>query len=91
LGIVARHPLGERKGWFAQRLKLGIPGAFAQRMKTRGHVVETVGDNVDDAFLPLQSASAAQQSRAKCRAAETFEDLRPDDQIGDPGLVLDRD
>ena len=39
----------------------------------------------------LQFAGAAQQSGAECGAAEAFEDGRPDDQIGDPGLVLDGD
>ena len=46
---------------------------------------------MDDAFLVLQFAGAAQESGAERGAAEAFEDGRPDDQIGDAGLVLDGD
>ena len=46
---------------------------------------------MDDALLALQLSGAAQQSGTECCAAEAFEDLRPDDQIGDPSLVLDGD
>jgi hypothetical protein len=38
---------------------------------------------MNDALFALQLSDAAQQSGAKCRAAEAFEDLRPDDQIGE--------
>src|SRR4029077_6111510 len=60
-----------------------------QRVEPRGQVVETVGDDMDDALLALQFPGAAQQGRPECGAAEAFEDGGPDDQIGDPRLVLD--
>jgi len=46
---------------------------------------------MDHPLLALQFARAAQQSGAECGPAEALEDGRPDDQIGDPGLVLDGD
>ena len=46
---------------------------------------------MNDALFALQFAGAAQERGAERGAAEAFEDLRPDDQIGDPGLILDRD
>src|SRR5712671_6595303 len=46
---------------------------------------------MDDALLTLQLAGAAQQCRTQRGTAEAFEDGGPDDQIGDPGLVLDGD
>ena len=44
----------------------------------------SVGDDMDDAFLALQFAGAAQQSGTERGAAEALEDGGPDDQIGDP-------
>src|SRR4029077_13369533 len=44
---------------------------------------------VDDALLTLQAAAAIKEGGAERGAAEAFEDSRPDDQIGDPGLVLE--
>src|SRR5437763_12155745 len=46
---------------------------------------------MDDAFLALQPAAAIEQGGAERGAAEAFEDRRPDDQVGDAGLVLDGD
>src|SRR6476646_6422666 len=46
---------------------------------------------MDHPLLALQFARAAQQSGAECGLAEALEDGRPDDQVGDPGLVLDGD
>src|SRR5437764_7136111 len=46
---------------------------------------------MDDAFLALQAAAAIEQGRAERGTAEAFERRGPDDQIGDAGLVLERD
>ena len=46
---------------------------------------------MDDAFLALQPAAAIEQRRAERGAAEAFERGGPDDQVGDAGLVLERD
>src|SRR5947208_7260193 len=46
---------------------------------------------MDDAFLTLQAAAAIEESRTKRGAAEAFERIGPDNQIGDAGLVLERD
>ena len=43
---------------------------------------------MDDAFLALQPAAAIEQGGAERGAAEAFERVGPDDQIGDIGLVL---
>ncbi len=80
---------GARLGELQRRV--GIAGAVAQGVEAAGQIVEAVGDDVDDALLALQFAGAAQQGRAQRGAAEALEDLRPDDQVGDPGLVLDGD
>src|SRR5438874_4943648 len=46
---------------------------------------------MDDAFLTLQAAAAIEEGRAKRGAAEAFERGGPDNQIGDAGLVFERD
>src|SRR5258708_16195980 len=46
---------------------------------------------MDDAFLALQAPPAIEQGGAERGPAEAFERRGPDDQIGDAGLVLDRD
>src|SRR5437773_357830 len=46
---------------------------------------------MDDALLALQAATAIEEGGAERGAAKALEDRRPDDQIGDPGLVLERD
>ena len=68
--------------WAAMVREQIIPWALG------GHVL---GDDVDDAFLALQPAAAIKQRGPECDAAKPFERLGPEDQIGDPGLVLDRD
>src|SRR5205085_7648774 len=68
-----------------------IAGVVAQSIEARSHVLEPVGDDMDDAFLALQFAGAAQESGAERGAAKAFEDGGPDDQVGDAGLVLDGD
>src|SRR4051794_3197309 len=89
-GIVAGDLLGPGKGRFAGR-RGGIAGALTERVEARCQVAQLLGDDVDHAFLALQRAAAIQEGGAEGGAAEAFEDIGPDDQIGDPGLVLDRD
>jgi hypothetical protein len=43
---------------------------------------------MDDALLALQFAGAAQEGSAERGAAETIQDGRPDDQIGNPSRRL---
>ena len=57
----------------------------------RRHIAQILGDEMDDALLALQAAAAIKERGAERGAAEAFEDGGPDDQIGDPGLVLERD
>src|SRR5437868_12033031 len=46
---------------------------------------------MDDAFLALQAAAAIEEGRAERGAAEAFERRGPDNQIGDAGLVFERE
>src|SRR5580704_1370536 len=89
--IVAGRLGGRCERRFRRRPGLTLAGKVAQSIEARGHILEPVGDDMDDAFLALQFAGAAQESGAERGAAEAFEDGGPDDQIGDAGLVLDGD
>jgi hypothetical protein len=68
--------------------RLGIASAIAQSAEPRGPIVETLGNDMNDALF-AQSPGAAQQRGAERGAAKAF-DGGPDDQIRDPGLVLAR-
>src|SRR5205085_8803072 len=59
--------------------------------EARGPVLEVVGDDMDGASLALQAAAAMEQGRAERGAAGAFERRGPDNQLGDAGLVLERD
>ena len=49
-----------------------------------------VGDDVDDAALVLHPAGDGDEAGAEHDRPEALEHLRPDDDVGDVGLVLDR-
>src|SRR5207302_738768 len=89
--IVAGDPLAQRKGRLAGGRERAVAGTVAQGTQTRRHIAQILGDDVDDALLALQAAAAIEKGGAERGAAKAFEDRRPDDQIGDPGLVLERD
>ncbi len=72
-----RKPLARTSG-------LGITGAAAQCIEPRSQIIETLGNNMNDALLSLQFASGAQWCGAEGSAAEAFENGGPDDQIGVP-------
>src|SRR5207302_8172042 len=90
-GIATRRLCGGCEGRFRRASRLDLARVVAQRVEPRRQIVETVGNDVNDAFFALQFAGAAQESGAERGAAEPFEDGGPDDQIGDTRLVLDRD
>ena len=75
----------------AGRRRCVHPSALTQSVEPRRHVAQILGDEVDDALLALQAAAAIEEGGAERGAAEAFEDSRPDDQVGDPGLVLEGD
>src|SRR6266481_135169 len=65
--------------------------AAAQLAQARREVDEPLGNDMDDEALALQPAGAAEQRGAEHDAAIRLEDSGPDDEVGDAGLVLDRD
>ena len=67
-----------------RRLRLG-----GEDGEHRGQVLEPVGDDVDDAALALHLAGDGDEAGAEHDGAERLEHLRPDDDVGDVGLVLD--
>src|SRR5229473_5882647 len=89
--IVAGDPFALREGRLAGRRERGVAGALTQGTQASRHIAQILGDDVDDALLALQAAAAIEEGGAERGAAEAFEDRRPDDQIGDPGLVLKGD
>ena len=60
-----------------------------QPAQQRRQIVETVGDDVDDTLLVLQNAGHADQPRAHDDGAILLELARPDDGVGDAGLILE--
>jgi hypothetical protein len=86
--IVAGRLDGGRERRFRRRPGLSLAGAVAQSIEARGHVLKPVGDDMDDALLALQFAGAEQEGSAERGAAETIQDGRPDDQIGNPSRRL---
>src|SRR5271165_556999 len=89
--IVARRLDRNGKGRFRGGTRRLVTGAVTQAVEPQGQIVESLGDDMDNALFALQFSGAAQQGGAQRGAPETLEDRRPDNQIGDPGLVLDRD
>ena len=53
-------------------------------------ILEPLRDDMDDALLRLQLSEHPEQPRAEHDSAEALEDLRPDDDVGDARLVLER-
>src|SRR4051794_33390153 len=82
--------LGGRGALLVGARLLDREGRAAQLGEARREIDEALGDDVDDEPLALQPAAALDEGRAENGAAEALEDRRPDDEIGDPGLVLDR-
>jgi len=54
-------------------------------------IVEPLGNDVDHFPFPLDLAANAHHRSAKHDAAVLLEDIGPDNEIGDIGLVLERD
>ena len=54
-------------------------------------VNEPMGDEVDHLALSLNTSAHSDNAGAHHDAAEFLEHLRPDHQVGDPGLVLQGD
>src|SRR5690606_11644964 len=69
----------------------GRPVAVAQGAEEEGQVFQPFAHDMGDAALALDPAADAQKSRLQYRLAIFPDDVRPADQVGDPGLVLDRD
>src|SRR5262249_49809270 len=78
-GIVTWRFRRKRERRVYGRPALGFVGAVAQGVKTWGHVLQAIGDDVNDGLLALQFAGAAEQSRTERGTAEALENGRPDD------------
>src|SRR6516162_4687105 len=87
---VVSVPTG-RLYWNGKRRFWRVAAELAQDVEPRGQIGEPLGDDVDHILFALQFAGTAEQSGAEGGATEAFEDRRPQDQVGDPGLVLDGD
>ena len=70
-------------------------GKAASRLADAGQlgrqIGELMGDEMDDLALALDAAAHGDHAGAQHDAAVFLEHLRPDHQVGDAGLVLDRD
>jgi hypothetical protein len=64
--------------------------SFRQKIKHRRQIVHAPGDDMDDARFALQLAGHGDEAGAEHDRAQAFERLRPDDDIGDSRLVLER-
>src|SRR5262249_15997357 len=88
--ITARRLCGGCESPLRRTSHLGITGAIPQCMEPRGQIIQALCDHMNYALLALQFAGAVQECGTERCAAEAFEDGGPDNQIGDPSLVLDR-
>jgi len=62
---------------------------FREGKKTVGPVFQAVGDDVNNVDIPLDAPLYKKQSRLHDDAAVGLHRLRPDDNIGDTGFILD--
>lgn len=67
------------------------PIALGERVEDVRKVHELLNDHMDRLAFALDLAIDAEQRRAHDEAPIFFEQSRPDDQIGDARLVVDRD
>ena len=65
--------------------------AVADGRKRRRQIGQRVGDELHKLPFPLNAPIDGQHVRGKDDAALLFEELWPDDEIGDAGLVFDGD
>ena len=61
------------------------------RASARAQIDDTFREHVDDLAGALQAAANEQEARRHDRAAIAGKDLRPDDDVGDARLVLERE
>lgn len=67
----------------------GLAGAEAGQQA--GEIVQAMGDEVDDLALALDAAMDREHAGAEDHPSLLLEHVRPDDDIGAAGLVLDGD
>jgi hypothetical protein len=67
----------------------GVSIKYVQSSKQIGQIGEVLGDDVGQDALPLQLAGDPQEPAFEEHAAEPFEHARPDDDVGDTGLVFE--
>ena len=66
--------------------------ASAESFESSGRqVLEPLGHDVDDACSDCSLPVTARKRAPSTTGAESLEHLRPDDDVGDAGLVLERD
>ena len=65
--------------------------AVADRSKRIRHVDEMFAHQVDHVAFPLDAPATGEHAGRQDQAALLLEERRPDDEIGDVGLVLDGD
>ena len=65
--------------------------ALSDRAEQVGEVDEVLGNHVDDLTLPLHPASTPDHIRRENEPALPFEQGRPNDEVRDVRLVLERD
>ena len=82
---------GEAEGAGVEDAGLGRTVDGDDLVEKRGDVVDLLGDHVHHVAVALQAAGDLQAAAGDHRAAEAFEDLGPDHDVGDTGLVLERD
>src|ERR1700760_2544295 len=63
---------------------------LGQKSKHRRQVLHAFSDDMDDALLALQLAGHSDKTGAEHDRAQTFENLRPYNDVGDSGLILQR-
>ena len=69
---------------------IGAAALFREQPQHRRQILHALDDEVDDAGLVLQLAGRGDEARADDDRAQALEGLRPNDEIGDARLVLQR-
>src|SRR6266567_1371139 len=75
----------------AARQPLDLGAGFGKPPQQEGQILEPFRDNVDDAGFLLHAPGRRDIARAEHDRPEALEGFRPDDDIGERGLVLDRE
>jgi hypothetical protein len=75
----------------ATRERLDLAAGFGKPRQQESQILEPFGDDMDDAGFLLHASGRRNIAGAEHDRSEALEGFRPDDDIGERGLVLDRE